>query len=332
MLHLAKEQLFTAYLRWFETDQNSTLQEWRREIRQAISTHTRELSILLEEIEEGLAPAQYYNRFALLALLISRHFDACIIGLLRDDWKIFDKLYKKTTEEENIEEIRWERVFFFLSQIDTYYNASFFWHNQPVARILEPWEKRLWLEEFRHIQREIQPIEEIENAGINYFSRWNTTRNRLHLSIDPNAPPELIAKAVAAIVTREQEAARREIAVSWADHGPDTAARMAEEHQASFDLRRSATTGKNARSLHSTLSAWLRALRTWDARRTGQKEQDILKAAWFYPKTSSTQKDINLALRLIEAALAGVPLARVNPDPRPHRALSALLSDWKKIR
>lgn len=333
MLHRSKEELFTVYLRWFETDQNSTIQAWKAEIRQAIKTHIEELSIILKEREKyQLTTGAYYCRFALLSLLISRHFDSCLAGLLENDWKIFDRLYSNNEKRSDIENLRKERAENLFYRINEYYNLSFYWLNQPVARILEPWEKRLWLEEFNHIDKTVKPIEKRNDTNIDQFSRRYTAKNRLHLSIDPHASPETVARAVTAIVAGEQEAARREIEASWADHGPDFATRTAEEHQAGFDLRRSAATGKNARSLHGTLFTWLRALRTWDARRAGLKEQDILNAPWFLPKTGSAQKDCNLALRLIEAALNGVPLAMVNPDPRPHRALSCLLSDWKKIR
>lgn len=183
----------------------SCISEYTRKITKQIECNLRDYSDL--DLPRGIILAQ----LSALAILISREFDAALEAIVTGEWDSFDLLLKSERKQHvakrwNWHDFRTKEVFLWCRLLARLTEQANEGENEPVREI-EPWEKRLWCEEIaRSLPRTTAPFEQEGNKH-DYKQSWRRYKksHRLHLSIEPFTPVEIVAEKVTEIVKRYQE-------------------------------------------------------------------------------------------------------------------------------
>lgn len=256
---------------------------------EVLSEYTRDIT---RQIEFDLKNSSYEDlprfgtiaQLSVFAILISKEFDAALQALVAEKWNDFDRLFssrKKQYESNGLDwhEFRTEEIFLWCRQLAQWVEQAHDGLCLPPVREIELWEKRLWCEEIaRSLPRTAAPFEQDEGTESPMDSKRLRKRrkvaNRLHLSIDPFTPVEIVAKKVAEIIKRYQDERTKEWTedhqheISQGALKRETVQQWAEEDRLQYDSRRT-TQGKAHRTIKSDLEINLRSLRIYELRKRG---------------------------------------------------------------
>jgi hypothetical protein len=303
-----------------------------------ISDYTRDLHRQIEfdlndNSDEDLPRAGIISQLSVFAILVSKEFDAALKALVIGEWDSFDRLFnthKKQYELEGFDwhEFRTEEIFLWCRQLAQWVEQAHEGLCLPPVREIELWEKRLWCEEIaRSLPRSAAPFEQDDGKESPMDSKrlWRrrNVANRLHISIDPFTPVEIVAKKVMEIVKRYQDERTKGFIDDFQheiDQGAlksDIVQQWAEEDRLQYDARR---TNRNIRhrTIKRDLEINLRSLRIYNLRELKLKQMEIAEItghpeAWEKYITegeenkisSAHKKDLDRAKKLIVAALQG---------------------------
>jgi len=194
-----------------------SLETWRKRISEYIRETAKHIKFDLSEYSNIDLPRRVIlAQLSVLAILVSREFDAALEAVVAGEWEQFDLLFeseKKQCEAAGGDwhDFRTREVFLWCRHLSRWAEETSEGMNEPVREI-EPWEKRLWCEEIaRSLPQTSAPFEQKEGAHSfkRFRGRYKEAR-RLHLSIDPFTPVEIVTEKVAEIVKRYQEEASKE--------------------------------------------------------------------------------------------------------------------------
>ncbi|MBB5348980.1 hypothetical protein JWG42_01665 [Desulfoprunum benzoelyticum] len=299
---------------------------WKKRAEKAV----RLIQKTIEEDEEGyendslgLKPA--YHFFAAMAILVSVEFDACIEALISDNWTAFEKLYSIEKlycfeHDINWKEYRMNILFDIAITLRLNWNAAWNTRGEMPVRELTSREKLTYLQEIGRLHRTPESIPEWKNDGFSYEHRPPLISNRIHISIDPLTPVEIVTKMVSKILEEKHSAYFEEIEQSWKNeiengaHDETFVSNEIMHAKASFDFRRTMEKNKRTRGGLTTFEIMLRSLLAFEMDRKGKTKSEIAQKKWWgkIDMTSSTlSKDLNQAKKLIKAALSGIPLSAV---------------------
>lgn len=199
-----------------------SLETWKDRVSIHIHDITKQIKFDLSNYSDvDLPRARIIAQLSILSILISKEFEAALEAIVTGEWNSFDLLFQH--EEKKIITKTWDWHDFRTHEVFLWCRILSRWMQQvnegaskPVREI-EPWEKRLWCEEIAHFSpRTTAPFEQNENRYNNKQS-WRRYQEayRLHLSIDPLSPVEIVTEMVANILREYQNKLSKEQSVNF---------------------------------------------------------------------------------------------------------------------
>ena len=257
--------------------------------RDVVSNYTLDISKQIEfdldnYLNDDLPRSGIMAQLSVLAILISKEFDAALEAIVTGEWGSFDTLFEEDKKKwkpmgKDWHDFRKNEVFLWCRQLAEWVETADEGAALPPVREIEPWEKRLWCEEIaRSLPRTAAPFEqEKDNESLmdsERLHRRQRVANRLHLSIDPFTPVETVTKKVAEIVKRYQEKRTTEYMEDFQHEinqgalEPDIVQQEANEDRLSYDTHRT-TQGKQHKTIKGNFEIYLRSLRVYSLDRGG---------------------------------------------------------------
>lgn len=295
---------------------------WRQAKRWAIE-HTLgyELDNRVEKYRERKTSLRsIYSLISSLAILVSEQFDACLIGLIENDWKKFDDSFTAKKQEYMEENLDWEkhRLVISANMCRTLYElwiSGWSYIDEPPVQELTDEEKRHYLEEIGELPKNPQP-EDVFSIR----KKYHTAYNRIHLSVDLFAPIEDITHLMKEIYSKKLEEYLKEIRETWSNSGytEKFIEQQVQMERLTFDHKRYS---KQEKKSQSTIDFRIRSLRYYyyDSIITSEpKEEKVFEALdrkkWWgiIRKTHDNKtKHMRLANKMIVAAIKGIPLQSI---------------------
>lgn len=298
------------------------IQTWRTAKNWTIE-HTLgyELDAHVERYRQNkVALRSIYSLISALAILVSKEFDACLAGILENNWENFDKLFVKKQQECIQENLNWEEHRLVISEdiCRTLYDnhiSGWSYINEPPVQELINTEKRQYINESVDLYKNSLP-EDVYSKR----KKYHTAYHRIHLSIDLFSPIEDITILVKEIYNRKLEEHLDSIREHWVSLGEtdkELIEEKVEDERSTFDHKRYS---KQEKRSQSTIDHRIRALRYYYYDSTIQshpKEEKVFKALeqkgwWKIAKTHGNKtKHMKFAKEMISAALKGNPVQQV---------------------
>lgn len=254
--------------------------------------------------ENKIALKHILSLITAMAILISKQFDACLKGTISNNWDLFDKCFDNKPHDRYIFALDIFR------KLRSAWEEGFLQIDEPIVREITQGDKKNYLEDVGEIPRRYLHPDEICIRKQNYDRHI-----RVHLSIDPFAPIESIAKMVKNIIKEKKEKYINEIEKSLIEQGIADKEQLENTIKAeilAFDNPRYSDQDKRTQS---TLSARIRSLRFYYYRKIcnlpEERVFEILKQKkWWLIGDSYNErrKAIDYAERMITAALKGAPI------------------------
>nr|WP_320010565.1 hypothetical protein [uncultured Desulfobulbus sp.] len=276
-----------SFLKFLELDLSTdSLGTWEERISEYIRKFTQQIEFDLNNCPEADLPrGNILAQLSTLAILISEEFDVSLEAVVTGEWEHFDRLF--TDEKEHYEsrgrdwhDYRTRKIFWWFNSLSRWVKQADERTSAP-ARELELWEKRLWCEEIsQDIPRTIAPFEADEDPEA--FKQRYKEANRLHLSIDPFAPVEVIVEKVEEIVKQHQEATYKDYIASFQHEmnqgvfDIEDVQRWAEEDRLRYDDLRG-DQGRRSGTLKGKTSSYLQWLKIYRLKRGKYSPEEIAK-------------------------------------------------------
>lgn len=318
------------YPGWQNLAEKNTLASWRIArkfaIEEVLSNRVEEYIKKFESSELALRPI--LSLLSAMAILISKEFDACLQGVVNNDWEKFDCLLDKKKRSFVDAEIDWEIERLSIAE-SICRNLREAWEDgtslvdDPPAREITWEEKRGYLEEIGALPTTPTQTEDIYSTRRKHHRKYYSTYFRTHLSIDIFAPIENITKVVEEIISRKQAEYYEEMRKGWSNEITQgivtekwveqtiTNERLRHDHRRYSDKRKKS---------QDALETKLRSLRYYYYKKTLKwPTEKILelsnKNKWWTntePSSANQARAINHAERMIQTVISGKPIMDTN--------------------
>ncbi len=192
------------YPGWKNLAEENTLSSWRTAKKFAIEevlSNRLDGYIAKFKLNE-LALRPILSLLSAMAILISKEFDACLQGVVNNDWKEFeghcndghfDEIRRDLVQVKiDLEDDRLEITFRIFSNLRTAWEDSLSLVDEPPVRKITLDEKKGYLEEVGELPKTPSHLDDIYSARRRYYA----THFRTHLSVDIFAPIDNIVEII----------------------------------------------------------------------------------------------------------------------------------------